>query len=136
MLTTIPPPAERRIRREARSETLRERALALRDSGWTLAAIGGVLGVSDTRAGQLVYKAERRRRNPHWSDSLRRGCAISSTTAAFFRCPRSRQRVRSHASHAANCCACRISELWLARPLSLGSPAMGSSCSRLDFEEI
>jgi hypothetical protein len=50
---------ERRIRREARSETLRERALALRRAGWTLASIGTALGVSTTRALQMVRKAER-----------------------------------------------------------------------------
>jgi hypothetical protein len=55
----IPPPAERRIRREARSETLRERALALRQAGWTLARIGQALGVSTTRVYQMVRKAER-----------------------------------------------------------------------------
>ena len=61
MLTriSIPPPAERRIRREARSAILRERALALRQAGWTLANIGQALGVSTTRAFQMVRKAER-----------------------------------------------------------------------------
>jgi hypothetical protein len=61
MLTRILPfsPAERRIRREARSATLRERALALRQAGWTYAAIGQALGVSTTRALQMVRKAER-----------------------------------------------------------------------------
>jgi hypothetical protein len=59
MLTRIPPATERRIRREARSETLRERALALRQAGWTYAAIGQALGFSTTRALQLVRKAER-----------------------------------------------------------------------------
>ena len=55
----IPSSAERRIRREARSATLRERALALRQAGWTLANIGQALGVSTTRAFQMVRKAER-----------------------------------------------------------------------------
>ena len=55
----IPAPAERRIRREARSATLRERALALRQAGWTLANIGQALGVSTTRAFQMVRKGER-----------------------------------------------------------------------------
>jgi hypothetical protein len=59
MQTHIPPPAERRIRREARSATLRERALALRQAGWTLADIGRALGVSATRAYQMARKAER-----------------------------------------------------------------------------
>jgi len=61
MLTRIPipPPAERRIRREARSAILRERALALRQAGWTYAAIGRALGVSTTRALQMVRKAKR-----------------------------------------------------------------------------
>jgi len=42
MLTRVPIPAaaERRIRRESRSATLRERALALRQAGWTYVAIG------------------------------------------------------------------------------------------------
>jgi len=53
------PRTERRIRREARSATLRERALALHQAGWTLAAIGQVLGVSTTRACQIVRKAKR-----------------------------------------------------------------------------
>jgi hypothetical protein len=55
----IPPATERRIRREARSATLRERALALRTAGWTYTAIGNALGFSSTRALQLVRKAER-----------------------------------------------------------------------------
>ena len=55
----IPSSAERRIRREARRATLRERALALRQAGWTLANIGQALGVSTTRAFQMVRKAER-----------------------------------------------------------------------------
>jgi len=55
----IPLPAERRIRREARSAILRERALALRQAGWTYAAIGRALGVSTTRALQMVRKAKR-----------------------------------------------------------------------------
>jgi hypothetical protein len=58
----IPGPAERRIRREARSATLREIALRLRREGKTLAAIAAVLGVSLTRAFQMVRKAERLRR--------------------------------------------------------------------------
>jgi hypothetical protein len=53
------PRTERRIRREARSATLRERALALRQAGWTLTAIGRALGVSTSRAFQIVRKAER-----------------------------------------------------------------------------
>jgi hypothetical protein len=55
MLTRILPATERRIRREARSETLRERALALRMAGWTYAAIGKALGFSATRALQLPF---------------------------------------------------------------------------------
>jgi hypothetical protein len=70
MLTAIPGPAERRIRREARSETLRERALALRQAGWTLQAIAVALGVSTTRVQQIVRKGERLVHNPHWYDSL------------------------------------------------------------------
>jgi len=63
-------PTERRIRREARSETLRERALALRQDGWTYAAIGGMLSVSLERARQIVKKAERLRDQPRWHDKL------------------------------------------------------------------
>jgi hypothetical protein len=72
MPTRIPifSPTERRIRREARSATLRERARALRQAGWTFARIGQALGVSTTRAAQIVRKAERLSRNPHWSDVL------------------------------------------------------------------
>jgi hypothetical protein len=55
----IPPPTERRIRREARSAILRERALALRQAGWIYADIGMALGVSTTRALQMARKAER-----------------------------------------------------------------------------
>ena len=44
--------------------------MALRRSGWTLASIGNSLGVSTTRALQLVRKAERLSRNPHWYDAL------------------------------------------------------------------
>ena len=61
---------ERRIRREARSETLRERALALREAGWTLQAIAVALGVSSTLAQQIVRKSERLVRYPHWYDPL------------------------------------------------------------------
>jgi|tagenome__1003787_1003787.scaffolds.fasta_scaffold20982690_2 hypothetical protein len=57
--TPIPPAAERRIRREARSAAFRERALALHEAGWTLINIGQVLGVSTTRAFQIVRKAKR-----------------------------------------------------------------------------
>src|SRR5437660_12024013 len=59
MRAPFPPAAERRIRREARSATLRERALALRQAGWTYIAIGIALGVSLTRAHQIVKKAAR-----------------------------------------------------------------------------
>jgi hypothetical protein len=64
------PTAEQRIRREARTATLRERAVALRAAGWTLARIGVVLGVSATRVGQLLRKAKRLQDQPHWSDAL------------------------------------------------------------------
>ena len=66
----ISSPTERRIRRDARSAVLRERALALRQAGWTYAAIGQALGVSLERARQLVRRAERLRRDPHWYDAL------------------------------------------------------------------
>jgi hypothetical protein len=48
----------RRIRRDARSQTLRERAHNLRQAGWTYVAIGAALGVSTSRALQMVRKAE------------------------------------------------------------------------------
>jgi hypothetical protein len=59
MAIPILPATERRLRREGRSVAMRERALALRVSGWTYAAIGQALGVSTTRALQLVRRAER-----------------------------------------------------------------------------
>jgi Sigma-70, region 4 len=68
-IPTIASPAERRIRREARSATLRARALALRQDGWTYAAIGQALGVSLERARQIVKKAERLR-EARWYDAL------------------------------------------------------------------
>ena len=64
----IPPAAERRIRREARSAAFPERALALREAGWTLAEIGGALGVCPSRVFQIIRKAARLRRlisSPH-----------------------------------------------------------------------
>ena len=63
-------PAERRIRREARSAALRQQALALRQSGATYAAIGAALGLSLERGRQIVRKAERLANDPHWYDSL------------------------------------------------------------------
>jgi hypothetical protein len=50
---------ERRLRREGHSAARRELALKLRREGKTLAAIGAVLGVSTTRALQMVRKAAR-----------------------------------------------------------------------------
>ena len=71
MLTRVPfSPAERRIRREARSATLRELALRLRRDGATYAAIGAALGVSSTRARQIARKADRFVKSPHWHDGL------------------------------------------------------------------
>jgi hypothetical protein len=71
MLTGVPfSLAERRIRREARSATLRELALRLRRDGATYAAIGAVLGVSSTRARQIARKADRFVKSPHWHDGL------------------------------------------------------------------
>jgi transcriptional regulator with XRE-family HTH domain len=55
----ISAPAERRIWRESRSATLRERATALRKSGWTLARIAEAFGISISRASQIVRKGER-----------------------------------------------------------------------------
>jgi hypothetical protein len=55
----IPLSAARRIRREARSAARREIAFRLHREGKTLAAIGAVLGVSTTRAFQMVRKAKR-----------------------------------------------------------------------------
>jgi len=66
----LTPGGERRIRREARSATLRERALALHRAGESYRSIGRVLGVSLARARQIVRKAERLARNPHWYDAL------------------------------------------------------------------
>src|SRR5262249_61012509 len=63
-------PTERRIRREARSATLRERALALRRVGWTYIAIGQVLGVSLDRARRITLQAERLANAPRWYDGL------------------------------------------------------------------
>jgi len=63
-------PTERRVRREARSETLRELALALRQDGWTYAHIGKALGVSLERARRVIKKAERLRDQPRWHDKL------------------------------------------------------------------
>jgi hypothetical protein len=75
----IPSSAERRIRRETRSATLRERALALRQVGWTLANIGQALGVSTTRAFQMVRKAERLSREPSSKEGTpARGCPSDS----------------------------------------------------------
>ena len=55
----IPSAAERRIRRESHHAARREIALRLRREGKTLAAIAAVLGVSTTRAFQMVRKAAR-----------------------------------------------------------------------------
>jgi hypothetical protein len=55
----IPAPTLRRIRREARSAARREIALKLHVEGKTLAEIGAVLGISVTRALQMVRKAKR-----------------------------------------------------------------------------
>ena len=63
-------PAERRLRREAQSAALRQRAFALRQTGATYAAIGRELGVCPARAQQIVRKAERLALHPHWSDDL------------------------------------------------------------------
>ena len=63
-------PAERRLRREAQSAALRQRAFALRQTGATYAGIGRELGLSLERARQLVHKAERRILQPHWYDDL------------------------------------------------------------------
>jgi hypothetical protein len=56
--------AERRIWREGRHAARRELALKLRQEGKTLAAIGVVLGVSTSRAFQMVRKAERMKTSP------------------------------------------------------------------------
>jgi hypothetical protein len=63
-------PGERRLRREAHSAALRDRALVLRQTGATYAAIGGVLGVSLERARQIVKRAERLTYHPRWCDGL------------------------------------------------------------------
>ena len=85
MRGAIPSSAERRIRREARSETLRQRASALRQAGWTLANIGQALGVSTTRAFQMVRKAERlsrERSNNEGAPSQGRPCDSNDPLAA------------------------------------------------------
>lgn len=69
-MLTLTPGTERRIRREVRSATLRERALALRQIDWTLQAIAVALGVSPTRVRQILHKGERLVRDPHWYDAL------------------------------------------------------------------
>jgi hypothetical protein len=72
MLNRIPisTPAERRIRREARSAALRQQGLALRKDGATYVAIGAALGLSLERARQIVRKAERLANAPRWFDPL------------------------------------------------------------------
>jgi hypothetical protein len=62
--------AERRIAREARSAAMRARALALRQTGASYAAIGASLGVGLERARQICLKAQRLAEYPHWSDRL------------------------------------------------------------------
>jgi hypothetical protein len=66
----FPTPAERRIRREARSAALRAQALALRQDGASYAEIGQKLGVSLERARQIVRKAERLTNSPRLFDPL------------------------------------------------------------------
>ena len=51
--------AQRRLRREGYAAARRELALKLHREGQTLAAIGAVLGVSTTRAFQMVKKGKR-----------------------------------------------------------------------------
>jgi hypothetical protein len=72
MLTrpTFSTPAERRIRREARSAALRVRAFTLRQDGKSYAAIGAALGLSLERARQVVLRAERLALAPRWFDPL------------------------------------------------------------------
>jgi hypothetical protein len=123
MLTLIPPAAERRIRREARSETLRECALALRRGGWTFAAIGKALGVSLERARQVVRKAERRKRDPHWYDGLpvraiyflhgRSLTSVPEIEAAHAVARLSRRELMNTPNFGAGACAAVIA--WLAR---------------------
>src|SRR5262245_45888180 len=72
MLTRSPrlTPRERRLRREARSAAMRERALALRQTAATYAAIGLKFGLSRARAQEIVRKAERLINDPRWYDRL------------------------------------------------------------------
>jgi len=62
--------SERRLRREAQSAALRERAFALRQAGATYAGIGHELGISLERARQIVRKAERLILHSRWYDRL------------------------------------------------------------------
>jgi hypothetical protein len=73
MLSRIPiaTPTGRRLCREDRSAELRARALALRQTGATYAAIGRELGgLSLERARQIVRRGERLVLSPRWYDSL------------------------------------------------------------------
>jgi hypothetical protein len=63
-------PAERRQHREARSADQRAQALTLRHAGATYTAIGHALGVSMSRAAQIVHKGERLAEHPRWFDGL------------------------------------------------------------------
>jgi hypothetical protein len=57
---------ERRERREAEAAAKRARALALQDAGATCDRIGQELGVSTSRAFQILAKAKRLRDDPRW----------------------------------------------------------------------
>jgi hypothetical protein len=63
-------PADRRRAREARSAEMRARAVALRQDGQTLARVGQTLGISTSRAAQIVAKAARLAEPPRWFDGL------------------------------------------------------------------
>ena len=58
--------ADRRRAREALSAAKRGYALRLRSAGATYAQIGVALGLSSTRIGQLLAKAERLAAQPRW----------------------------------------------------------------------
>jgi hypothetical protein len=65
MLDTTP--TSRRLRAEELAAERRARALALRQSGLTLRAVGRALDVSVEQARQMVLRANRL---PHWRDAL------------------------------------------------------------------
>jgi hypothetical protein len=62
--------SERRIAREKASAALRAYAVQLRSAGATLEQVGVALGVSHTRAGQIIARAARLAARPRWHGQL------------------------------------------------------------------